>query len=150
MDDTVTRRSCDRPVRQADATFSADHMTPIGTPVGRPGPLLRQSEATLTKRVVVTHPPLQACQRNRLPGIHPTSSYKRAHQKLFMDDPNFQLINQSNRTYRCLICPHSKVLTDVAKHLRRPLHKLNASSGPRNRGPTPPFILGEQAANDES
>jgi hypothetical protein len=76
MDDTVTRRSCDRPVRQADATFSADHMTPIGTPVGRPGPLLRQSEATLTKRVVVTHPPLQACQRNRLPGIHPTSSYK--------------------------------------------------------------------------
>ncbi|PLW29150.1 hypothetical protein PCANC_22406 [Puccinia coronata f. sp. avenae] len=43
-----------------------------------------------------------------------------------MDDPNFQLVDRSRQTYRCLICPHARELTDVAKHRQRPNHVLNA------------------------
>jgi hypothetical protein len=38
----------------------------------------------------------------------------------------------------------------VAKHLRQPLHILNASASSRNHGPTPPSISAEQAAHNES
>ena len=49
LDDMVTRGlACDQPVHNAAATLSVDHLTPIGTPVGCPGSLLHQSEATLT------------------------------------------------------------------------------------------------------
>ncbi|PLW56916.1 hypothetical protein PCANC_01262 [Puccinia coronata f. sp. avenae] len=43
-----------------------------------------------------------------------------------MDDPNFVVVDRARNTYRCLICPRSRVLTDVARHRQRPAHILNA------------------------
>ncbi|PLW13751.1 hypothetical protein PCANC_17890 [Puccinia coronata f. sp. avenae] len=71
-----------------------------------------------------------------------------------MDDPNFELVDRGTHTYRCLICPHARVLNDVAKHRRRPVHILNvrqlASANVNAGPPRPPSPTSrEQQAREE-
>ncbi|PLW16113.1 hypothetical protein PCASD_19404 [Puccinia coronata f. sp. avenae] len=73
---------------------------------------------------------------------------------LDMDDPNFELVDRGTHTYRCLICPHARVLNDVAKHRRRPVHILNvrqlASANVNAGPPRPPSPTSrEQQAREE-